>query len=221
MSRTICIPMVALALMFCVATVTFSETLPDFKQWEEGENLIDNGSFERDTDVWTLEDGACCARGGLYQWEIDKKDAVHGTQSLKIIGVKATGTDWHAKVRHDSTSMRAGREFTVIFWAKSEKAREVSLSVQMQHDPWTFYQGGQFLLEGPEWKEYSMTFQAQADVDRDMWVGLSIAQSDVDFWIDNFRFFEGEPEDEIGLPEPQAVDAAGKLTTTWAAVKGK
>ena len=32
-----------------------------------------------------------------------------------------------------------------------------------------------------------------------MWVGLSIAQSDVDFWLDDFRFFEGEPADEAGL----------------------
>ena len=55
-----------------------------------------------------------------------------------------------------------------------------------------------------------------------MWVGLSIAQSDVDFWLDNFRFFEGQPDDEIPLDgEPQSVDAKQKLTTQWASVKSE
>jgi hypothetical protein len=52
-----------------------------------------------------------------------------------------------------------------------------------------------------------------------MWVGLAIAQDATTFWIDNFRFFEGKPEDEIGRDEPFAVDAKGKLSTTWAEIK--
>ena len=49
--------------------------------------------------------------------------------------------------------MKAGETYTVIFWARSEKPREVQLSLQMQHDPWTFYQGGAINLLGPEWME--------------------------------------------------------------------
>ncbi len=96
-----------------------------------------------------------------------KKDASHGRKALKIIGVKATGTDWHAKVKHKSTSMQAGKNYTVVFWAKAKKMREVSLSIQMQRDPWTFYQGGKFNLTA-EWKEYSKTFKSNDNVDRDI-----------------------------------------------------
>lgn len=209
-------------LSIAFAAVVYADTPQQFGKWKKGENLVENGDFELGTEQWTLEDGACCNRGGLYQWEVDGKDKHGGKKSLKVIGVKATGTDWHAKVRHDSTSMRAGKTFTLVFWAKSEKPRPVSVSIQMQHDPWTFYQGGNITLEGPTWKEYSLTFASNADVDRDMWVGLAIAQSDVSFWLDDFRFLEGELKDEIGTkPAPESIDAAGKLSTAWGKIKGK
>jgi len=115
--------------------------------------------------------------------------------------------------------MKSGETYTVIFWARSEAPREVSLNVQMQHDPWTFYQGGAINLSGPEWAEYHITFQSTSNVERDMWVGLAIAQSDVDFWIDNFRYFEGEPEDDLNRDTPFPVDAEEKLATQWGALK--
>jgi len=152
-------------------------------------------------------------------------DEAHtGKRGLKIIGVKATGTDWHAKIRYENASMEQGRKFTIAFWAKVDASegerRTVSTSVQMQRDPWTFYHGADIVLDSTEWKEYFDTFAASDIVEKDMWVGLAIAQSDVDFWIDDFRFFEGEPRDEIGVePEKFAVDPMGKLTSAWGKVK--
>ena len=206
-------------LTLLIGLSAFAGTPQDLGKWKDGELLLENHSFEEDLAGWELEDGACCDRGGLYTMEIDKKNPQHGKQSLKIVGHKATGTDWHAKVKQLDTSMKSGKEYTVIFWARSEKPRTVSLSVQMQHDPWVFYQGGDINLLGPEWTEYHLTYNATADVDRDMWVGLSIAQSDVDFWLDNFRYFEGEPEDDLNRETPFPVDAKDKLATQWAEIK--
>jgi len=54
----------------------------------------------------------------------------------------------------------------------------------------------------------------------DMWVGLSIAQSNVDFWIDDFRFFEGEPWDEKDADlEKFAVNSMDKLISAWGRIK--
>ena len=52
---------------------TAAKTIQDFKKWEKGENLIENGSFEDGIAAWHLEDGACCDRGGQYEWEVEKK----------------------------------------------------------------------------------------------------------------------------------------------------
>ena len=219
MTRSIIISVMLFTLL--VGSSVFAGTLLDFGKWQEGELLLENHSFEEDMEAWELEDGACCDRGGLYTMEIDKGNPQHGKQSLKVVGHKATGTGWHAKVKQRDVSMKSGETYTVIFWARSEKPREVSLSVQMQHAPWTFYQGGAINLLGPEWTEYHITFQSGADVERDMWVGLAIAQSDVDFWIDNFRYFEGEPEDDLNRETPFPVDPKEKLATQWGEIKSE
>ncbi len=217
MNRVIVVNIVFMTVL--IGFSTFAGTPQELGKWEKGELLLENHSFEDDLAAWELEDGQCCDRGGEYKMEIDKKNPQHGDKCLKVIGVKATGTNWHAKVKQLNVSMEKGETYTVIFWARSEKPRQVSLNIQEQQDPWTFWQGGDINLTGPEWEEYFVTFNAKESVARNMWVGLSIAQSDVDFWLDNFRYFEGEPEDDLSRDEPFPVDAKEKLTTQWASVK--
>ena len=217
MNRVIFVNVVLTTIL--IGFSAFAGTPQELGKWEKGELLLENHSFEDDLAAWELEDGTCCDRGGEYQMEIDKKNPQHGDKCLKVIGIKATGTNWHAKIKQRNVSMEKGKTYTVIFWARSEKPRQVSLNIQEQHDPWTFWQDGDINLKGPEWEEYFVTFNAKETVVRDMWVGLSVAQSDVDFWIDNFRYFEGEPEDDLSRDEPFPVDAKEKLTTQWASVK--
>ena len=217
MNRVIIVNVVLMAML--IGLSAFAGTVQELGKWEKGELLLENHSFEDDLTAWTLEDGTGGNRGGEYKWEIDKENPQHGDKCLKVIGIKATGTAWHAKVKQKDVSMKIGKEYTIIFWARSEKPRQVGYNVQIQEDPWKFLQGGNANLTGPEWEEYFLTFTATETVVRKMWVGLAIAQSDVDFWIDNFRFFEGKPEDDLTRDEPFPVDAKEKLTTQWASVK--
>ncbi len=197
-------------------------TVQDFGKWELGELLLENYSFEDGLVAWDFEDGSGDNRGGLYMMEIDTDNPQHGDNCLKVIGVKSTGINWHAKVKQLNMSMKGGKDYTLIFWARAEESRQVSVNIQMQQEPWDFLQGGDIQLTGKTWEEYKLTFAASRDVQRQMWVGLAIAQSDIDFWLDNFRFFEGQPEDEIPLDGVlQSVDAKQKLTTQWASVKSK
>lgn len=212
-------------LILLIGLSASAETVQELGQWKKGELLIENYSFEDDLAAWDLEDGACCIRGGLYTMEIDEKNPQHGNKSLKIVGHKATGTPWHAKVKQYSVSMEKGEKYSVVFWARAEKQREVKVNFQTQHDPWTNHLSGQpnpvIILNGPEWEEYNYTFTATADIVRDMWVSLAIAQSDVDFWIDNFRYFEGEPQDDLNRDTLLPVDAKEKLAMQWSELKSE
>lgn len=223
MDKPIVVGVVLLTLF--IGLSVFAETPQELGKWKKGELLIENYSFEDDLAAWNLEDGACCGRGGLYTMEIDKKNPQHGKKSLKIVGHKATGTPWHAKVKQKSVSMQKGEKYSLVFWARSEKPREVKVNFQMQHAPWENYLRNQpnpvINLTGPEWEEYDYTFTATVDVSRDMWVSLSIAQSDTDFWIDNFRYFEGDPEDDLNRDTPFPVEAKEKLATRWGEIKAE
>jgi len=92
--------LLSLILSLFVLVESKAETVPEFKKWKKGENLIENGNFKDEKNAWTLEDGACCNRGGKYEWEVEKKVVKDGKKALKVIGVKATGTAWHAKIKH-------------------------------------------------------------------------------------------------------------------------
>ena len=49
-----------------------------------------------------------------------------------------------------------------------------------------------------------------------------MAQSDIDFWLDKFRFFEGELKDEIGRDQEEfPVSTKDKLPMTWGKVKAQ
>jgi len=215
-------------VVFILMSFAVFETVAKEK-WDRGANRIRNSTFENDTvgagpAEWNLEDGTCCGRNGEYKWMVDDSTAHTGKKSLKVIGVKATGTDWHAKVRHMNSSMESGKKFTIAFWAKVDikegKRRDVTAGLQMQHDPWTGYHSLVIPLESTEWQEYVDTFDATADVDADMWVALAVAQSDVDFWIDDFRFFEGTIKDEkVESPPKMAVNSGEKLADTWGRIK--
>ena len=155
--------------------------------------------------------------------EIDDSVAHTGKKSLKVVGIVATGTPWHTKVRHESVPVENGKTFTVAFWAKvdaeEEQSREVDVSVQLQDDEWPGSYNNTIVIDSTDWKEYTDTFAITADVVESARIGLSVAQSDVDFWIDDFRFFEGEPVvDEIKEAEKE-VSPMDKLPASWGKIK--
>ena len=167
--------------------------------------------------------------------ETDHSTAQTGNRSLRVVGIVATGKALNAKVRHEAVPAEVGGTFTIAFWAKVDaqeaQSREVDISVQMPDDDWPGFYNRTIVLDSTDWKEYTDTFVLEAEdvpagVVEEVWVGLCVAESDVDFWIDDFRFFEGEPADEIREPENEPEDMVqeavirwGKLAATWGSIK--
>jgi len=120
---------------------------------------------------------------------------------LRVVGIVATGTAAHSVVRHTIVPAENGRVFTVAFWAKVDEregqSRQVRVNARMGYEYWPGFYNNSIMLDSTDWKEYTDTFVVPLGVSSDIWVGLAVAESDVDFWIDDFRFFEGYPADEI------------------------
>jgi hypothetical protein len=157
--------------------------------------------------------------------EIDDSVAHTGTRSLKVVGIIDTGDPLHVQVSHGSVPVENGKVFTVAFWAKVDaedgQSREVNVSVRMEQDLWPGFQRSEaIVLDSTDWKEYTDTFVLPSDAAGNAWVGLAISQSDVNFWIDDFRFFEGGPTDEIKAAE-SAVSPVDKLPVSWGGIKDR
>ena len=141
---------------------------------------------------------------------------------MKVVGIVATGTASHTKVRHEIIPATSGETLTVAFWAKVDaeqgQSREVKLSIQSPIDLWPGFYSENIVLDSTDWKEYTHTFDIEKDGVEEVWVGLSVAQSDIDFWIDDFRIFGGQLSDEIKQVETP-VAPANKLPVSWGAIK--
>ena len=182
-----------------------------------GENRVHNGDFEEDLiQPWQLEVRQDLGAAAVI--EIDKKTSASEDRSVKVTVTTPTGTAWHVKLRQDDRCFEKGEKFTVAFWCKAEKARNVGVSFQLQHDPWTVF-FSQTLPVGTEWEEYSVTFTPNVDNFQDHWLAFHVADSDIPIWFDDVRYFLGEPKDEVGREVDQAVDPGAKLTATWAQIK--
>ncbi len=170
-----------------------------------GQNLLKNPSFEDDLTAWVLEDGTCCQRGAYFTWAINTKNAHHRKQALKVIGYLSTCCGFHAKVKQATTEMIPNKRYTMRFWAFAESPRIVFLTIYGKQDPWKIYYEEAISLIGQKWKVYQTTFTfhegafAKRDAREGIWVAISMGNSEVDFYLDDFRFFEGEPEDNLAL----------------------
>ena len=156
--------------------------------------------------------------------EIDDKVTHSGTKSLKIMGIAATGIPFHTKVCHDIIPASTDEILTIAFWAKVDaeqgENRRLELSVRALEDSWPGFHNEPIVLDSTDWKEYTHTFVITKEDVREVWVGLSVAESDVSFWIDDFRVFEGGPDDETGKNYVEtAVSAMDKTSTSWGSIK--
>jgi len=181
------------------------------------ENLIiENASFEDDYTGWNegLSDVAEATH------EIDTSDVMDGAKSALIAITVVTGTNWHIGLTQNLIALSAGTQYTADFFAKADVNRVISLELKAAPPlPYAWVGGGDMNIT-TEWVEYSSSFSPTVDYPGGeeaaqicFWVGQLVGQ----VRIDGVRVYEGDKQDR---PVVSAVEAADKLVTTWAAIKG-
>jgi len=178
--------------------------------------IIENASFEDDYTGWWqgLSDVAEATH------EIDTAEVMDGAKSALISITAVTGTNWHIGLTQNLTVLSAGTQYTADFFAKADVNRVISLELKAAPPlPYAWIGGGDMDIT-TEWVEYSSSFTPTVDYPGEeeasqicFWVGQLAGQ----VWIDGVRVYEGGKQDR---PVVSAVEAADKLVTTWAAIKG-
>ena len=211
---------IASVMIFCIFMLPVTLLAQKGDTLEKGKNRLHNGDFEEDPILpWKLEVRQDLGADAIM--EIDKGTFANGKRSVKVTVTKPTETAWHVKLRQDDRCFEQGKKFTLAFWCKAEKPRNVEASFQLQHDPWTVFFTQKFSVD-TEWKEYTLTFTPNAENFQDHWVAFQVADSNILIWFDNVRYFLGEPKDEAGRPPvKQPVDPKSKLIAVWAQIKSQ
>jgi hypothetical protein len=185
----------------------------------EVENILQNGGFEDGVvDPWaTYGDVTIEVVKSLKNADIDE-DPIEGKNALYITVNSKGANFWDAGLQYRNLTFEKGKKYTLAAFLKLRKniVLNINFKPELAQDPWTGYGEQQFTMT-PEWQEFHITTPEFAADVAPAEITFHIAFDEAEFWIDNVRFFEGDyapPGDE-----PQAVEAKGKLTTTWGDIK--
>ena len=184
---------------------------------EPPENILQNGDFDLKLDGWhhwTHESAAA-----IFQTEGNKAEPIIGKNVAYIKISKAGDAIGHIQFYQQPFTLNKDTTYTYSLWAKSEKPRNATMRIMHQGVPWNVYAAQEISLS-EEWKEFFITFIMPMD-DVNSRAGVITGTEKVDVWLDHIRLYEGKYVSDIEGAEPQAVEPANKLVTTWAALKNQ
>lgn len=158
----------------------------------------------------------------MYRLITDDSTAHNSTKSAKITQSVVSVNASNIKVYYNNVPIEKDTIYTLAFWAKVDvlegKQRELDVYVQTLDDTPKVVFLRTITLDSVDWKEYVNVFTVPKDVEGNVMISLLVGLSNVDFWIDDFRFFEGEPTDEIKAGETP-VNPTNKIPVSWGQIK--
>jgi hypothetical protein len=128
-----------------------------------GKNMIGDAAFTfrrpRDPNApqWSLEQhtGAKASAGPLK-----------GTPNAARVEIAAIdATDWHLQFKNVHLALRGGQYYTLLFRARADQPRSISLAVGMEHEPWGNLGLSRGLQLDKDWRTFRMGFTATAGDD--------------------------------------------------------
>lgn len=125
--------------------------------WNEGIEPLGNNlltAVNTGTSPWFLEQHEE-AKARLADFPDEKqKDAV----AIEI--QNSDGTDWHLQYNYRQLKIRQGGYYTIRFRAKSQKPRDITVSVLQAHEPWENLGLYHQVYLTTEWREFTLGFTA-------------------------------------------------------------
>ena len=182
------------------------------------ENMIRGGDFENDGDIaqWTFEDSAA-------SMTVDRNEAAVGDRSLFVeINELLPDMSWEPQVHQTGHTFEGGQTYTLSAWYKAEEQRLLRMCIGQANDPWGTWLNKTFNV-GTEWEEFWTTGAVPEDVEvgRITPARNEAGFTDINYWVDDVKFYEGEyvPTEVDG--EKAAVSSRSTLATTWGDVKAR
>jgi len=186
---------------------------------QEVENLLMDGGFEEPVLGWSLVTRAPAA--ATLTIDTNEKRVGQASARIEITDV-GDGTSNHNLTLDNSAgiAVEANKTYTVDFWTKAEADRTLILDALQNQDPWARLFRVIDLPVTTEWTRIHHTFQVDATMSPVVFL-FSFVDSKATIWLDHVRFYEGEFDEEDGVPElafdPDPEDGA-VVEATWASL---
>jgi Carbohydrate binding domain len=141
---------------------------------------IENGSFEAGIAPWVLRHdlGATVA--------LDSTTHTDGAYSARVDSSVADPASPHrTQLRQEHHRLRAGRTYTLVFWAKASAARPIVAKLQSSVSPYKSYLTQTINLT-TQWQRFAVSYFATVS-DANAFAGFNLAQTAGTVWLDDIR----------------------------------
>lgn len=151
-------------------------------------NLLLNGDMEQELGTsWTLTIGG----GAQATLRRDPADAAEGQYAARV-DITATALNWQVDFHQMNRSLVQGKSYDLKFWAKADAPRKVALSSQKGSPDWRSYGLNQSVAVGTSWRQFTVTFEANATVD-DSRIQFFVGDQTGTVWFDGIELREHPP----------------------------
>jgi len=166
---------------------------------QEVENLLMDGGFEEHVLGWSLSRRAPAA--ATLTIDTNEKRVGQASARIEITDV-GDGSSVHNLTLDNNAgiAVESNKTYTVDFWTKAEADRTLIIDALLNQDPWTRLVRVTDLPVTREWTRIHHTFQANATLSPVVFL-FSFVDSKTTIWLDHVRFYEGEFDEEDGVPE--------------------
>ncbi len=165
-----------------------------------GGEILRNADFSQGLENWVLEQHGEARATANFTSDVP---ASFKGRSLSLKIEKGSDTRWHVQFHQPGLNLQAGKPYTVSFWGKADRKREVTLVVSQAHQPWENLGFAVSPTLNETWEHFSYTFQLrQGDPDARLCF-TSLAQEGATFWLTGISL---RPGGLVGLKEEEKLE---------------
>jgi hypothetical protein len=161
-----------------------------------GKEMLTNGDFSQGLQGWKQEQGSGAKMEAAVEAEGD-------THCVHIRTLKPGEQSWNLQFHWTGLDLKNGQPYTLRFRARTEKAREVSISARFDIDPWRFIGLQETATLEPQWKEYQFTFRCKEPMPNHTRISFDFKNQLGDFWIANVSL---RPGGILGIPPEESLE---------------
>ena len=154
-------------------------------------NLLSNGGFESPlSGTWVFE----LTRGnGAAATVIQDTGGCQNGSCAHLTINAVDGTNWHVAIEQQNRPLQQGVSYDLTFWAKADVTRPIAVNSQRNSPDWRNYGLSRTLTVSPEWKQYTVAFQANETVG-DARIQFFVGQQTGDVWLDEVSLTVHPPD---------------------------
>jgi hypothetical protein len=100
-------------------------------QQELGEEMLQNGDFSQGLAPWELEVNSPAEASVQVTQE-----GPAGAPAARIEVKETSSVGWYVQISQSQLQAQTDKPYTLVFYAKAEPARDITVGMFMSHEPW-------------------------------------------------------------------------------------